>query len=82
MAKGNSHRKLYRPDYFGWFWYCQHAALNQKRFDKLMAKKAARKERKASVKEAEEGKTDSDSVKWTPDPNVIYTATNTKEGKE
>ena len=50
MTKGNSHRKLYRPDYFGWFCYCQHAALNQKRFDKLMAKKAARKERKASAK--------------------------------
>ena len=54
MTKGNSHRKLYRPDYFGWFWYCQHAALNQKRFDKLMAKKAARKERKASAKGADD----------------------------
>lgn len=49
--KGNSHRKLYSPDYFGWFMYCRRAALSQKRFDKKMAKKAARIERKASVKE-------------------------------
>ena len=28
-----------------------------------------------------EGKTDTDSTKWTPDPNMIYTATNTKEGE-
>ena len=28
-----------------------------------------------------EGKTNGDSVKWAPDPNVIYTATNTEEGK-
>lgn len=28
-----------------------------------------------------EGKTDGDSVKWTPDPNVNYTATNAKEGE-
>lgn len=27
------------------------------------------------------GSTNSDSTKWTPDPNVIYTATNTKEGE-
>lgn len=50
-AKSNDHRKLYRPDYFGWFMYCPNAALRRKRFDKLMAKKAARKERKSSVME-------------------------------
>ena len=49
--KGNSHRKLYRPDYFGWRYYCPGAALRQKRFDKHLAKIAARMERKASVKE-------------------------------
>ena len=49
--KGNGHRKLYRPDFFGWRYYCPGAALRQKRFDKRMAKIAARLERKASVKE-------------------------------
>ena len=53
--KNNDHRKLYRPDYFAWFMCCQHAALNRKRFDKRMAKRAARRERKASAKEEDNG---------------------------
>jgi hypothetical protein len=53
--KGNYHRKLFRPDYFGWHYYCDGAALRQKRSDKKQAKKAARKERKESVEEAHNG---------------------------
>ena len=51
--KGNQHRKLFRPDYFGWHYYCPGSALRQKRCDKQMAKKAARKERKESIKDEE-----------------------------
>lgn len=53
--KGNYHRKLFRPDYFGWRYYCDGAALRQKRYDKLMAKKAARRDRKKSIEEAHNG---------------------------
>lgn len=57
--KGNHHRKLFNPDYFGWHYYCFGARRRQRQFDKLMAKKAARKERKESVngKDGEDGKT-------------------------
>ena len=41
--KSNIHRKYYKPDYFAWFRYCQHAALNQKRFDKRQAKRKVRR---------------------------------------
>lgn len=44
--KSNIHRKLFSPDYFGWKYYCDGAALRQKRSDKKAAKKVARKERK------------------------------------
>ena len=47
--KGNQHRKLYNPDYFGWHFYCAKSALRQKRFDKQQAKKAARIERKQAA---------------------------------
>ena len=49
--KNNHHRKLYNPDYFGWHYYCFNARRRMQQFDKRMAKKAARKERKESVKE-------------------------------
>jgi len=51
--KNNDHRKLYRPDYFGWRYYCQKAALRQRRYDKKRAKKAARTERKNEIREAD-----------------------------
>lgn len=44
--KSNAHRKLYKPDYFGWRWYTQRVSLAVKRADKQAAKKAARKDRK------------------------------------
>lgn len=47
--KGNQHRKLFNPDYFGWRYYCQNAARRQKQYDKQQAKRAARRERKASA---------------------------------
>lgn len=47
--KSNIHRKYYRPDYFAWFMYCQHAALNQKRFDKRQAKRKVRRINKMEV---------------------------------
>ena len=37
--KSNDHRKLYKPDYFGWHLYCTHARLGTKRMDKHNAKK-------------------------------------------
>ena len=49
--KGNYHRKLFSPDYFGWRFYCLGSRIRKKRIDKQRAKKAARKERKDSVKE-------------------------------
>ena len=52
--KSNIHRKLFHPDYFGWHWYCKNAARRQRRDDKQMAKKAARKNRKAEIRAAEE----------------------------
>lgn len=52
--KSNIHRKLFNPDYFGWHWYCKNAALRQKRDDKRMAKRVARRERKRST-EATDG---------------------------
>lgn len=51
--KSNYHRKLFRPDYFGWRYYCDGAALRQKRSDKKQAKKAARIERKKAIEETE-----------------------------
>lgn len=48
--KGNYYRKLYRPDYFGWYMYCQHAAVNRRRSDKSRAKKLARLYRKKTIK--------------------------------
>lgn len=51
--KGNQHRKLFNPDYFGWRYYCYGARRRQKKFDKQQAKVAARKERKASIKKEE-----------------------------
>lgn len=51
VMKGNQHRKLFSPDYFGWNFYCFNSRLRQKRYDKQMAKKAARRERKKSVEE-------------------------------
>ena len=50
--KNNVHRKLYRPDYFGWHYYCAGAALRTKRSDKQRAKELARLERKRAVREA------------------------------
>lgn len=47
--KSNIHRKYYKPDYFAWFRYCQHAALNQKRFDKQRAKRKVRRINKKEV---------------------------------
>ena len=32
--KSNDHRKLYKPDYFGWHLYCTHARIGTKRMDK------------------------------------------------
>ena len=52
--KSNDHRKLYKPDYFGWYLYCTHARIGTKRMDKHNAKKAARRYRKASCKQQEE----------------------------
>ena len=52
--KSNIHRKLYRPDYFAWFMYCKHAALNQKRFDKRQAKRKVRRINKNELKERED----------------------------
>lgn len=46
--KSNDHRKLYKPDYFGWHLYCTHARVGTKRMDKHNAKKSARRYRKAS----------------------------------
>ncbi len=54
--KGNYHRKLFHPDYFGWHYYCLNSRRRQRKADKLYAKKAARKERRESVKQ-EEGET-------------------------
>ena len=51
--KGNQHRKLFNPDYFGWHYYCDGARRRQKQSDKQQAKVAARKERKASIKKEE-----------------------------
>ena len=48
--KGNSHRKLFHCDYFGWWFYCDHARRGTKRTDKRRAIKAARKARKDSVR--------------------------------
>lgn len=48
--KNNDYRKLYKPDYFGWHFYCKGAARRQRQSDKHLAKKAARKERKESVR--------------------------------
>ena len=53
--KSNIHRKLYRPDYFKWFMYCQHAALNQKRFDKRKAKRKVRRINKMEVDNGSNG---------------------------
>ena len=53
--KSNIHRKYYRPDYFGWFMYCQHAALNQKRFDKRQAKRKVRRINKMEVDNGSSG---------------------------
>lgn len=47
--KGNQHKRLYSPDYFGWNYYCFGARLRQKRTDKHLAKKTARRERKKSA---------------------------------
>ena len=47
--KSNIHRKLFNPDYFGWHWYCKNAARRQRKYDKQMAKKAARRNRKSPV---------------------------------
>ena len=52
--KSNDHRKLYKPDYFGWHLYCTHARIGTKRMDKHNAKKAVRRHRKASCKQQEE----------------------------
>ena len=49
--KGNYHRKLFSPDYFGWRFYCFGARRRQRQSDKHQAKKAARRERKESAKE-------------------------------
>ena len=49
--KGNQHRKLYSPDYFGWRFYCFGARRRQKQSDKRAAKKAARRERKRAIEE-------------------------------
>lgn len=51
--KGNHHRKLFNPDYFGWRFYCPGAIRRQRQSDKHLAKKAARRERKCSVAEAD-----------------------------
>lgn len=51
--KGNQHKKLYRPDYFAWKYYCPRAKRLQKKLDKQAAKKAARQERKAAVTKGE-----------------------------
>ena len=51
--KGNQHRKLYNPDYFGWQFYCFGSRRRQRQYDKRMAKKAARKERKKSTESEE-----------------------------
>ena len=48
--KNNHHKKLYRPDYFGWRYYCFGARLRQKRYDKHMAKKIVRRWRRASCR--------------------------------
>ena len=49
--KGNYHRKLFHPDYFGWRFYCLGSRRRQKRSDKQQAKKVARRELKESTKE-------------------------------
>ena len=48
--KGNGHRKLFHCDYFGWWFYCDHARCGTKRTDKRRAIKAARKARKDSIR--------------------------------
>lgn len=48
--KNNHHKKLYRPDYFGWRYYCFGARLRHKRYDKHMAKKIVRRWRRASCR--------------------------------
>lgn len=48
--KGNIHRKLFNPDYFGWHYYCDGARRRQRKSDKQLAKIAARRERKKSAK--------------------------------
>lgn len=44
--KGNQHKKLFNPDYFGWKYYCDGARRRQKQSDKHIAKRTARRERK------------------------------------
>ena len=53
--KSNIHRKYYRLDYFSWFMYCKHAALNQKRFDKRKAKRKVRRINKMEVDNGSNG---------------------------
>lgn len=52
--KSNDHRKLYKPDYFGWNLYCTHTRIGTKRMDKHNAKKSVRRYCKASCKQQEE----------------------------
>lgn len=53
--KGNQHRKLFRPDYFGWYCYCDGARRRQRQSDKHIAKRKARRERKRVEAEGEDG---------------------------
>lgn len=49
--KGNQHKKLFSPDYFGWHYFCFGARRRQKQSDKHQAKRAARRARRKSVTE-------------------------------
>lgn len=51
--KGNKHKHAYREDKFARRWYCQHARLNQLRFDKKRGKKVWREMLKRDLKQQE-----------------------------
>ena len=46
----NIHKKDYQEDKFARHFYCQHARLNQVRFDKRAGKRATRRKNKKILK--------------------------------
>ena len=47
--KDNRHKRMFNIDSFARRFYCEHARLNQLRWDKRLAKKVARRDRKKDL---------------------------------